>query len=228
MIRFCKACGGEELQPLWEDGEAPWLRCLACGSDSAARTYADVGHLYSADYIQAALDREGGLDNAVAAMRSNLDWFQDYRGKAPNNSFLDVGCCEGAALAGMQDRGWAVHGFDVIRPPYDGPHVTVAPHFSAALFPQQYAAVLCREVIEHVEGWRDLLTECHAATARDGLFQLQTPRPWHLQHPIPYQRYHLQLLSPAIVRYWLERLGFIVLDFRLWDMGQGWLCQKVG
>ncbi len=224
----CKCCGEDALRPLWADKDGgPWHRCLACGSDSAERNYADVREIYNDAYLEHSLKSAGGtLEDCVAAMATNLDWFGHHAERCPNRDFLDIGCLEGAGLTGMAARGWSVHGFDVTKPPYYGPHVTVAPNFHAGLFPQQYSAVLCREVIEHVEGWRQLVTDAFAVTARGGLFQLQTPRPWHEPDPIPYQLAHLQVFAPMVLRYWLEHVGFTVADYRLWDKGQAWMCRR--
>lgn len=227
-MTHCKVCGEAALRPLWTDADGgDWSRCLACGSDSAHRSYADVAEIYNAEYVAHQIKIAGDtVENRIHAMRPNLDWFVDYQDKAPGKDFLDIGHCEGTSLTGMQDRGWRVHGFDVNAASHFGPHTTIAPHFAASLFPQRYDAIMCREVIEHVENWRLLLSEAHKALDPGGLFQLQTPRPWYEPHPIPYQRGHLQLFTPSVVRWWLERCGFEVLDYRLWDYGQAWMTQR--
>lgn len=185
--------------------------------------------MYARDYLQSNKEKLG-WEGCLREVSTNADWFQDYRhynGVPAAKDFLDVGHAEGAMLTAMQDRGWSVHGFDVSPDAHLGPHTTIAPHFQASLFPQRYAAVNCREVIEHVENWRQLLVEMYTALHRGGLLQVQTPRPWATPHPIPYQVGHLQVFTPIVLRYWLERLGFAVLDFQLYEAGQRWMCQKV-
>jgi SAM-dependent methyltransferase len=221
----CRVCLSPDTAYLWPDPQdgAAWVRCRACGSDSADREYDPT--LYDADYVV----RHHGLGNDLAAildqLRSNLDWF-GHHARGGGRDFLDVGHNEGAALTGMQDRGWSVHGFDV-NPAADlGPHTTIAPAFRADLFPRQYDAVLCREVVEHVPDWRDFLGQLAAVTRPGGLVQVQTPRPWHEPHPTPYQRAHLQLFAPPALRRELERVGLSVIEDRQWLMGQAWLCRR--
>jgi hypothetical protein len=220
-IRFCRGCGEDALAPLW----STFSRCLCCGSDSNALHYDPTR--YDATYLRHIRAEHPGSDADYAAeMRPNLDWFVDYEGTVPHKTFLDIGFLDGVALDGMQSRGWGVHGFDVIPDARLGDHTTIAPRFAANLFPQQYYGVMAREVIEHVDGWRQFLAECHGVTARGGLFQLQTPRPLRDNVPGVYCPEHLVVLTPTVVRYWLERLGFSVLDYRLFEYGQVWMCRK--
>ena len=217
----CKVCGsgptvplfGGEVLPFLEHppvcrDAGPWRRCLACGCDSSAVVYEDMRTDYGAEVLERRGDPLAGDREAlVRESTSNYDLFEAHRGLAPGIDFLDVGCCEGAALTGMQDRGWRVHGFDVIPEVLAYGCTTVAPEFRASLFPRKYAAVLCREVIEHVGDWRGLLAELHAATLPGGLVQVQTPRPTPEACVIPYQRRHLQLFAPLALRYSCARRG---------------------
>jgi 2-polyprenyl-3-methyl-5-hydroxy-6-metoxy-1,4-benzoquinol methylase len=222
----CRVCQEEDLVPLWEAG-GRWSRCLVCGSDSSDNRYEDLAADYNADYQRHVVAGCGGFAEAVGELNSNVEWFRDHRGKCAGRDFLDVGHNDGASLTAMQADGWSVHGFDV-NPAADlGPHTTIAPRFSALLFPRRYDSVLCREVIEHVPGWRAMLLECQRATADTGLFQIQTPRPMAEPELTRYQRFHLQLFSPLALRFELERVGFQVLDGRLWPGGQAWLCRKI-
>jgi 2-polyprenyl-3-methyl-5-hydroxy-6-metoxy-1,4-benzoquinol methylase len=201
---------------------------LACGSDS---TTGDVQTIVSTSYNREFLDHHknitgGTIQAALEIMRSNLDWFADHRASMPGNSFLDVGHCEGSALYGMQERGFAVHGFDIIPECCLGTHTTIAPFFAASLFPQRYSAVMAREVIEHIDPWRQFLNELYDVTAQGGFCQIQTPRPTAKPNPIGHQERHLQLFSPYLLRAECERRGFRVVDFRLWNEGQAWLLRK--
>lgn len=231
----CRVCFESELEPLWVGRIDPihgcWHRCLCCGSDTSNTEYDTIRAKYNSDYMTHNMHDLGGMDVCIKALEANVQWFQDHRRGCPDFSFLDIGCAEGAALRGMAALGWAVHGFDIdesarsLSPP--GQHITVAPAFAASLFPQRFSAVLCREVIEHVPDWRMLLSECWQVMRPNGIFQLQTPRPWTEFHQIPYQVFHLQLFAPAVLRYELERRGFEVIDHRLWPMGQGWVCRRI-
>ena len=66
-----------------------------------------------------------------------------------------------------------------------------------------------------------------AVLQRSGLLQIQTPRPWHEPHGIPYQAAHLQLIAPSVLAREIEQLGFAILDRREWDMGQALIARKI-
>ena len=222
----CRLCHSLSVNPLpfsVPDVAGSWFRCAVCGSDSAAHDY--PAEMYSPDYETSEVAASGGPTVREESINSNLDWFGHHHQLGDEKTFLDVGCCDGAGLRGMQSRGWSVHGFDVFVPSYMGPHVTVAPVFSRWLLPRRYAAVLCREVLEHVECPDFLLHEIHGVSIPGGLVQVQTPRPWHEYHPIPYQRGHLFLASPDRLRGMLAMAMLDVIEYREWDMGQAFLCR---
>lgn len=182
--------------------------------------------MYNAEYIKT---HHGGLDHdaLMLELRSNLDWFVDWKVKDNvGPDFLDVGCCEGTAMIGMQERGYRSHGFDVIPESHKPGCTTIAKHFSASLFPRQYHAVLCREVVEHVDDPAGMIVELFNVTHRRGFMQLQTPRPTEKENRIGYQGVHICLMSPFFIRYQLGRVGFEIKDYRMWKQGQAWLCQK--
>jgi 2-polyprenyl-3-methyl-5-hydroxy-6-metoxy-1,4-benzoquinol methylase len=227
---LCRVCGEDELQPLWADcapdpERGNWWRCLCCGSDSSDSDYNTLP--YDGDYRQHIVRETGSLQAAVEALQSNIDLFEKHAPGCPDRTFLDIGCLEGAALIAMADKKWSVHGFDVMAEAKVGTHCTVAPKFLASLFPRRYSAIMAREVIEHVPDWRSLFSEVHAALLVRGLFQLQTPRPWTSPHLIPYQKWHLQIFAPAVIRYWLERFGMEVQEYKQWPMGQCWLSRRL-
>lgn len=225
-MKRCRLCESPDPTPVPFDlppvaGE--WFRCTTCGSDTAGHDYPN--DLYTPEYETSEVDLSGGPDNRAKEIESNLDWFGHHADGLPNRDFLDVGCCEGTALRGMQDRGWKVHGFDVFPPSYAGPHVTVAPFFHRWLFPLRYGAVLAREVFEHVPCPQLFLVELHGVCVPGGLVQIQTPLPGTAYHPIPYQRSHLHLASAPRMKEMLGVAMLDVLDSRVWELGQAYLCR---
>jgi 2-polyprenyl-3-methyl-5-hydroxy-6-metoxy-1,4-benzoquinol methylase len=103
--------------------------------------------------------------------------------------------------------------------------VTVAPMFHRWLFPLRYAAVLCREVLEHVPTPHLMLLELHGVTAPGGLVQVQTPRPCDYAHPRVYQDGHLFVASPRQLRTMLDAAMLDVIEPREWETGQAYLCR---
>jgi len=216
LIHNCKVCSESYLVPLWSAGDAGFYRCLICGCDSSDKNYADVKHIYNERY----LDHNGTAEQNAGEMQCNIDWFETYRSVAPSKDFLDIGHNEGGGLLAMQRKGWRVHGFDVNPVCNYGPHTTIAPYFAANLFPQKYGVVMCREVIEHVEGWRQFLMEIHEVMLPGGLLQLQTPLPDRKNGPLVYQLAHLQIFTPHALKLYCRDAGFEVLDWMLWYGGE--------
>jgi hypothetical protein len=213
---FCRVCGSSRLAPLWKDwGGNLWRRCTACGSDSSEATY-PADH-YTEKYLTDSLAKTGGLDAAKEQVRSNIEWLDHYKDKCGGLDFLDVGCLEGAALMVAGEHGWRVHGFDVMPAAAQPGCTTIHPYFAASLFPQLYHAILCKDVLEHVEGWRGFMSELTAVTHRNGIVQLQTPRPMDEPSTTCYQPAHLFIIAPAELERAVRDLGFTILDRRQWD-----------
>jgi Methyltransferase domain len=225
-VMRCRLCHSAELTRLTFELPAncpAWFRCGACGSDTADEGYnpAWYGPTSSLDHVR----HTGGIERCREQVRSNCEWFGHHHQLGSDRTFLDVGCGDGAALDVMQSLNWSVHGFDVARPHYFGPHVTVAPCFHRWLFPRRYAAVLCREVLEHVECPDLLLHELHGVCVPGGLVQVQTPIPVEYAHPIPHHPQHLFLASPRRLREMLRTAMLDVIDERHWEIGQAYLCR---
>lgn len=232
----CRLCFADALTPVpfdvpAESGE--WLRCGACGSDSATHAYDASAYRhwdeYNDHWFEATGIARGNDAKLIEYLRKdcsvNCDWFDRHHNPAMPKTFLDVGCAHGAALDAMQSRGWAVHGFDVARPPYFGPHVTVSSVFNRWMFPIRFAAVLAREVWEHVDCPCLFLHELHGSCLPGGLVEVQTPRPQPAYHKIVYCRGHLHVASEPQLRKMLAGSMLDVIDTLTWDIGQAYLCR---
>lgn len=231
---ICRVCGegtGGELWPAFDNPDVKFHRCYVCGSDSSDADPGVIAARYQTpEYRDHVLkDLNGGDEAAVLeSLRSNVEWFRDYRAVCPGRDFLDVGHNDGLMLRAMQEAGWSVHGFDV-NPQCDyGPHTTIRPFFAASHFPRQYDAVCCREVVEHVDGWRQLLVELYRATKPRGVCTLQTPIPGAAGVFPVYQDAHLQIFSPIALEVELRKIGWDVRDRWLWPTGAAWMMQRPG
>lgn len=217
----CRVCSCGDLRHLWFDNDScEWLRCQKCGSDNNAVQYDQAG--YGADYVRLLLEQEG--TNPVANHIHNIDMI-DRHVRRPGR-LLDVGTAHGCSQAAAKARGWETFGFDVSA---DGrPEGTiVAKEFSAELFPHRFEAVLCREVLEHVEDGVSLLWELIDAVEFDGVCEVTTPRP--IEDPTEirvYQRAHLCVFSVMAMTESLEDVGFEVLESSVWELGQRYVVGK--
>ncbi len=225
----CFLCHSSETTPapfVTVPPYSQWVVCHACGSHTALREYDPAHYVEGLDTVM--LNDTGGIAVAREQVRTNADWFDKFANPDIGRDFLDVGCGDGAMLRVMADRGWAVHGWDVFRPQYFGSHVTVSRTFTAAQFPRQYAAINCREVIEHCPGPRTLLREMCAACLPGGLIQIQTPSPIDHFHPNTHTYGHLFIASSAALKAMILEAGLTVLDEMSWvdgrQAGQAYIC----
>lgn len=214
-LKFCRVCTAAALSPLWKDDWGfHWSACSACGSQSSDAPYPAA--LYQRGYVAQEVAGTGGPEKREQEVLSNVDWFPHYQHLTTGRDFLDIGCCDGAAMRVAERFGYSVHGFDVTEDARQPGCTTIYPYFAASLFPRLFHFVLCREVLEHVPGWRGFLSELTAATERGGVVQIQTPRPVPELARYTHQLAHLQIVSPAVLERTVKELGYKVLDKREW------------
>lgn len=226
----CFLCRSKDVEDAPFETQPPysrWIVCRACGSQTAMREF-DPG-IYPDGFSLTVTEMSGGIDKCREYVAGNAAWFDRFHEAALPRTFLDVGCGDGAMLDVMQGNGWAVHGFDIARPHFFGPHITVHPLFSRYLFPMQYSAVCCREVIEHVPFPEFLLHELHGCCQRGGLVQIQTPSPVpHFDGAI-HSIGHLFVASPAMLQEMITAAHFTIVDEMHWgdtrQAGQAYLCR---
>ena len=229
-MRTCRACGSADLGPLPFPvplHRGAWLRCATCGSDSNNLPY--IAEHYTPTLSEIA-ERDGGGDAKMREqVKYNVDLLEGCRGELPDNTFLDVGCCDGAAMRELGDRGWATHGFDVFMPPWgDTDLVTVGPNLNRWQFPRRYSAVMCREVLEHVDHPQGLLHELHACALPGGIVQVQTPSPlsaWTVEWV--YIPGHLCIFSPGMLKRMMTAARLEMLFEYHWDGGQVYVTRAL-
>jgi 2-polyprenyl-3-methyl-5-hydroxy-6-metoxy-1,4-benzoquinol methylase len=220
----CKICHSPNTTRIHHHAPGgPWWHCFECNSSSSEEVYNP--DLYT-NYLEVYRLQTGvNFDESRNQQTTNVGYFTRYKHLCPNLDFLDVGHCDGAALANMQDEGYAVHGFDVVPCCDMGPHTTIAPEFKASLFPRQYGAIQCREVIEHVPDFHTFLDELILALSPKGIIQIQTPRPWHTYANV-YIMGHLQIPSHLELQHAIVKRKCRIVTTLVWDAGQLVVAQK--
>ena len=245
---ICRACNSPELSyfaPVEDVNHRWWLQCHACGSMNSTYTYGEVCHLYAPEHVDQY--RKVGVPATRAEHVANFSGDRNHfcQLHPSGGRFLDIGCLECCALQSMHEAGWEAWGFDVCptTPAYceqvtgiPAERVKIAEQFHADLFPHMFTAVLCSEVIEHLESPRVFLEQVRRSVCHGGTFTLQTPRPSDPKHPTWDQAPHLCILSERQIRRLLHEAGFAIYEDRSMVyptpidprdmMGQLYVCRK--
>lgn len=210
--------------------EYHWLLCRNCLS--VVSTLPFNPNLYTDTYINH--HRCSGIDLVKDAENNWRNLIPDPDTHKPNRYYpdreyriLDIGCNDGS-VANYLSNSYDTYAFDInpaAAPDYKNLQLTTAPTYSHKLFPSM-DAILCREVLEHVPDWRDLIDEISLTLKPGGILDLQTPLPINFASPLVYQPAHLQLLHPNLLTDYLKSAGFTITFAETWATGQHYVCRK--
>ena len=239
----CRMCGGRtDLAPVhevWTEPGYRFWRCRDCGSETSDLAYQLVWYedFRRDDYF---LTQCGGWDNVLAQLNFNVELFEGWSGGSGSlhgKRFLDVGYCDGAMLARMTEKGCECWGYDVsaeysmkIAERAEIPHQRLVhglekwTHLAGEI--GTFDLVQAREVIEHVPNPWSFMRGIASLLAPGGLAQIQTPLPNGVNSRIPYQRFHITLLSPIMLRAVGMAYGLEVVDNRFWSIGHLVILRK--
>jgi SAM-dependent methyltransferase len=170
------------------------------------------------------------LGPVIAALLPKRRWYADHlvrhlEREPGRNRLLDVGCGDGAFLAGMQDAGWQVQGLEpdaaaAERARRSGVPVVDAPLEQAPFAPASFDAVTLQHVVEHFHDPLEALRICRRLLRPGGTLWLATPnldarghaafgRDWLGLDPPR----HLVLFTRSSLAGAVERAGFAVRAF---------------
>jgi len=172
----------------WRTHTSTVWRCPVCGSLHSAERQ-DLAVFYeNYPYNRRRLDTftRRVFSHYVRRLERN-------HGLRTSQAVLDYGCSEGLLLTFLRERGFRhCHGYDPYSSAFADPSV----------LNREYDAVICQDVIEHVEDPRDLMGTLARAMRPGGLLCIGTPRADGIDlrraqdaiHSL-HQPYHLHILS---------------------------------
>ena len=157
---------------------------------------------------------------AIPLKRGSTDLNVMFLRAQVNGKLLDVGCGNGAWLAGMRDLGWDAEGMDVDVNAVRKARERNLPVRSGTLteldFPDNhFDAVTLNHIVEHVYSPRDLLTMCYRILKPGGRITVSTPNieswgherlgsDWFNLDPPR----HLMLMNRTLLRRIAAQVGF--------------------
>ncbi len=243
----CQVCGGTDCPPHAARGEWHYRRCATCGlvflspmlDDAAlAALYAnpDSGGTRAyfrkeASKLRRARGRVRHLANAVAG--------------GPNGRrFLDVGCSGGFMTQAALEAGFTATGIDPdsdavahARENYPGADYLVGGLTDvAAKFSEDFDAVYCSEVLEHVADANAFVGAIAGVMAAGGVLYLTTPDIGHWRRPknladwdVFTPPHHCLFFSMGNLRQLFHRHGLEIFH-RQWAFKPGLkvLARKIG
>lgn len=179
-------------------------RCTRCSSLHAAEEV-DLTRYYAGYPIFA-----GQLDWKLRVVYANMLRRLRRAGLAREQRVLDYGCGVGLLVRYLRERGYAhAVGYDAFAPGWD----------DARLLDQRYDAIVCQDVIEHVDDPHALLARFDALLPPGGIVSIGTPDAERLDLADPedyvhelHVPFHRHILTQQALVAAGERQGWSVLQ----------------
>lgn len=216
----CPLCGGHDLPPAPAAGrrqrELEPVLCTGCGLIMLQRD-PFAGEREQADARCLHCPTGAHVDHVVPRSFVNAQRHLTALGALlrPGLTMLDVGCGEGALLAGAVSRGVRATGIDIserncaVARDLSGATV-ICSAFEDAAFGEQYDLITCNHALEHAPDPLDWLRRMRRLLKPDGVLFVEVPntlRP-HVSIRRVYQPQHLFYFTPKTLRLALEVAGF--------------------
>ena len=234
----CPLCGADQITVLTERKSVPVLQNVLCATKEEGRdfpksdiklcmcnqcefVYNETFHSVEYDYSYENNQSYSNLfsEYMVSLKNQVVQYIREVRGRI---LVLEVGCGQGTFIHMVRDalgelKDCRLVGFD---PAYHGDEIVsdikfIPEYFSATYFDNEifdYAVILSRHVIEHIQDPHFLLRECSNLPAVHTQLFLETPDfNWILQHvafeDIVYE--HCSFFNPKSINIALSQAGFI-------------------
>lgn len=164
------------------------------------------------------------LPENVYGHRKRLEYIQhvletftrEHHKKASEIDILDIGCGTGEYITRpLGAQGYTVIGIDVDAASIarakqmPGAQNVSFEHYPPSKFPtKKFDAIICSEVLEHLEDPFDLLNNIHSLLKKDGIFMATTPNGygWFEFEKFLYETLRLRYPYHTLKK-WLKRLG---------------------
>lgn len=219
----CELCGTVTESIEYQLG---W--CSRCDHVTRNTDYESIRQRYHAlGYVT----HNGDFANLKRECATNVNLIRKFK---PVGPVLDIGHLEGACMAAMRDARMDVYGYDVskeanavaIQNGIDATRIQISDMLSADMWPHKFAAIMIREVIEHVSDPEALLRTAGSILVANGIIQIQTPRRgsesrlWAISD-------HLRTYSQESLVEVARRAGLKEIDALLWPGGMCLTFRKV-
>lgn len=183
----CPVCGAIDFAPLGEKGGFPVVQCRTC-------THRFIHPMPSQEVIDAYYARywinTKNIRNGDLKIRRLKRILKRFLRHAPGKDFLDIGCNTGFGVEAARRLGYRATGVDVSAE---------AIEIARGLYPEncffdgtsqdfaargeQFDAILCREVIEHMPEVHSFMASLKSLTRVGGVLWLTTPDAGHFRVP---------------------------------------------
>lgn len=235
----CPVCRANNLIGLGEKNGFPIVQCRSC-------TQRFVDPMPSREVIDAYYAKywinEKNIRNGNRKIRKLKRILRPVLRKAPGDSFLDVGCNTGFGVEAARRLGYRATGIDL-----SGEAIEIAQRLypentfvtgtaqELAARGEQFDAVLCREVIEHLPEVHGFMSALSSLMKIGGVLWLTTPDAGHFRVPRNFPRWkevippeHVSFFNLNSLRRLLTGYGIVILRRKYeWKPSLRILAQRV-
>ncbi len=209
----CPVCGAFDFENLGEKSGFPVVQCRTC-------THRFIHPMPSQDVIDAYYARywinTKNIRNGDLKIRRLKRILSSFLKHAPGKDFLDIGCNTGFGVEAARRLGYRASGVDVsaeaieiARGLYPENRFVDGTSQNFATRGEQFDAILCREVIEHMPEVHSFMASLKSLMRVGGVLWLTTPDAGHFRVPKNFPTWK-EVIPPEHISFFnrasLERL----------------------
>ena len=209
----CPVCGAFDFENLGEKSGFPVVQCRTC-------THRFIHPMPSQDVIDAYYARywinTKNIRNGDLKIRRLKRILSSFWKHAPGKDFLDIGCNTGFGVEAARRLGYRASGVDVsaeaieiARGLYPENRFVDGTSQNFATRGEQFDAILCREVIEHMPEVHSFMASLKSLMRVGGVLWLTTPDAGHFRVPKNFPTWK-EVIPPEHISFFnrasLERL----------------------
>jgi len=223
----CPVCRSAQSSPLGEKSGFPVVACPDCGlryiQPMPSREVIDA--YYARYWIN-----QKNIRNSDLKIRRLKRLLKRFLRQASGKRFLDIGCNTGFGVEAARRLGFDATGIDVsgeaieigrkLYPLNRFLHVTAQEFAKSG---EQFDAVLCREVIEHMSEVHDFAAAMSRLLKPGGLLWLTTPDAGHFRVPKNFPSWKEVIPPEHLCFYNIEALRRLLREYGIEILRKQWL-----
>jgi 2-polyprenyl-3-methyl-5-hydroxy-6-metoxy-1,4-benzoquinol methylase len=242
----CPVCGKAASRPYLVLPECSFVKCSSCGLvyQNPQPLFVDLRDRYSRTYFEYEIANEENFYKLMRLGLKDIGFDEAFFARAPDKTFLDIGCATGRLLGAMKELGYTVEGVELCEQSAQyGMEKRRVPIYTgtledAHLPDDSFSFIHFSHLIEHVPDPRGFLLEVKRILKKGGYAIITTPNIEGFQAQFFKEAWrsaipdHLFLFSKATLYKLLNDLGFSIKRTVTWGglakgTVPGWIKKSV-